>query len=292
MTQRRMSLSSVVTESRPLPDRIVLYGAPSWGKTTFAAHMPKAIFLMTPGEDRLRKLIAEGLCPPTPHFPDTAGTWADVAAAVQELLTQQHDYQTFVLDTANGAERLGQEQVCQSDFRGDWGEYGFASFGKGERITANQLFWPLLQQLDLLRERRRMRIVLLCHAVSRGTKNPDGPDFDKIEPSLSRSAWGYASRWADMILYGAFERSVEKENPKNKLEKAKGKGGKVRLLHVSPSAAFDAKNCHRLPPVIRLGDDPLRAYEHFRAAFPRKEAPPKETPTPEEPTPAETAAVA
>lgn len=269
MTARtRPTLASVVSESKPLPDRIVLYGAPGWGKTSFAARMPKPIVLMTPGEDRLKKLIAEGLVPKTPHFPNVAESWQDVLDAVGELLSQPHDYLTFVLDTANGAERLGQEEVCRADFKGDWGEYGFASFGKGERITANRHWWPLLQQLDKLRERRRMRVVLCCHAGIRSTKNPDGPDYDKIEPALSKPGWGFASKWADMILYGAFETNAEKDNPRNKFEKAKGHGGRVRLLYCSPSAAFDAKNCHRLPAVIRLGDEPLRAFDSFRAAFP------------------------
>lgn len=269
MSKQRLTLDSVVSESKPLPDRIVIYGPPGWGKTSFAAHMPRPIVLMTPGEDRLVKLIEQGLVPKTPFFPRTAESWSDVQDAVNALATQPHEYQTLIVDTANGAERLGQEMVCENDFKGDWGEYGFASFGKGERITANRLWWQLLQRLDDLRESRRMRIVLCCHSSVRSTKNPDGPDYDKIEPSLSKPAWGFTSRWADMILCGSFDVSVGKENPRDKTQRAKGKGGKVRILHTSASAAFDAKNCHRLPSEIDLGDDPYRAFERFKAAFPR-----------------------
>lgn len=264
----KFSLQSVVTESRPLPDRIVVYADPGWGKTTFAARMPKPIILMTPGEDRLAQLIAQGLVPPTPHFPETAQTWDDIVAAVDELIRSPHDFRTFVLDTANGSERLAQESVCDADYGGNWGESGFASFAKGERITADRHWFPFLQQLDDLRAKRRMRIVLLCHAVVRPTKNPDGPDYDKILPSMSKPSWSYTAKWADMILRGALESTAKKENPRNKIEKAKGVGGKVRLLYTSAAASFEAKNCHRLPHCIRLGDDPLRAFDAFRAAFP------------------------
>ena len=79
-----------------------------------------------------------------------------------------------------------------------------------------------------------MRIVLLCHTAIRSTKNPDGPDYDKIVPSLSRYSWEYTMKWADMILRGSLESSAQKENPKNKFERAKGVGGKCPPpLHLS-----------------------------------------------------------
>ena len=264
---RRPSLARVVTSSPVLPDRIILYAPPGWGKTSFAAFLPKPIFLMTPGEDRLKKLIEQKLVPPTAHFPDLAETWADVYNVIAELMNQDHDFKTFVLDTGNGVERLGHEQVCETEFSNDWGENGFNAFGRGEKIAANKLWVPFLSQLDRLRAARGMRIVLVCHAGARSTKNPDGPDYDKIEPALTRSAWAATSKWADMILYGAFDVQAKKES---KIAKAKATGGRARLLHCSPTAAYEAKNCHRLPPTIRLGEDPARAFDAFRAAFPKR----------------------
>jgi hypothetical protein len=263
------SLSRVATRSATLPDRIVLYGPPGWGKTSFAARMPAAIFLMTPGEDRLKKLIAEGLAPETAHFPELAESWHDVLFAVEELLEQPHDYKTFVLDTGNGAEVLAQQDVCLSNFGGDWTEAGFNGFGRGEKITMNRLWTPFLTLLDKLREKRQMRIVLCCHATIRNTKNPEGQDYDKIEPGMSKPGWGVTAKWADMILCGALEVAVKKES---KIAHGKATGGRARLLHTSPTAAVEAKNCHRLPPTIRLGEDPLRAFDAFRAAFPQKPA--------------------
>ena len=265
---RRPSLARVVTSSPVLPDRIVLYAPPGWGKTSFAAFMPKPIFLMTPGEDRLKKLIEQGLVPPTAHFPDLVDSWAGVQEAITELIRQDHDYKTFVLDTGNGVERLGHEQVCESEFGYDWGEAGFNAFGRGEKISTNKLWTPFLADLDHLRERRGMRIVLLCHTGTRSTKNPDGPDYDKVEPALTRGAWSATSKWADMILYGAFDVQAKKES---KIARAKVTGGRVRILHASPTAAYEAKNCHRLPPTIRLGEDPARAFDAFRAAFPKRQ---------------------
>jgi hypothetical protein len=265
---RRPSLACIVTSSPVSPDRIVLYAPPGWGKTSFAAYLPRPIFLMTPGEDRLKKLIEQQLVPPTAHFPDLAETWADVCGAVAELTREDHDFKTLVLDTGNGVERLAHEQVCESEFSNDWGEQGFNAFARGEKISTNKLWIPFLAQLDQLRKQRGMRIVLVCHTGTRSTKNPDGPDYDKVEPALTRLAWAATSKWADMILYGAFDIQAKKES---KIAKAKVTGGRARLLHCSPTAAYEAKNCHRLPPIIRLGEDPSRAFDAFRAAFPKRQ---------------------
>lgn len=263
------TLASAVKQSATLPDRIILYGPPGVGKTSLAAYLPDPIFLMTPGEDRLKKLIANGLVPPTGHFPDLAENWNDVEHVASELTVSEHDYKTFVLDTTNGAERLAQEEHAREKYNGEmsgkWSE-----FSRGERDTANALWPPFLALLDRLRERKRMRIVLLCHSGIVSTKNPEGADYDKIQPTLSKVAWSYTARWADMILYMTPEVKAEKDDPKSKFQKAKGKGGRVRLLHTSATASYEAKNCHGLPATIRLGDDPGRAFAAFRAAFPTK----------------------
>lgn len=228
---------------------------------------------MSPGEDRLLLLIKQGLIGETAHFEDVAQSWGEVLAATRELLTQPHDYATFVIDTGNGIERLAQEEVCAGDFNGDWTESGFNGFGRGEKITANRLWMPFLQLLDQLRERRRMRIVLCCHASVRSVKNPEGQDYDRIEPGLSKPAWGFTAKWADMILAGGIELAVKKDG---KIARAKATGGEVRTLRTSANAACEAKNCHRLPAIIRLGSDPYKAFDLFRAAFP-KAAPQPET---------------
>lgn len=288
-TAGRFTIDSIKRRSASLPDRIVLYGDPGVGKTSFAARMPSPIFLLTPGDDRLKKLIEMGLCPETDHFPDCAQCWDDVKQGIDVLMMEKHDFKTLVIDTGNAIEWFAHEEICANEFDNDWGERGFSGFGRGEKIAADKLWVPLLERLDELRERRRMRIVLLCHKGIVTVRNPEGGDYDKIVPALSKRAWGYTAKWADMILYNALELQIAKDDPKSKIQKNKAKGGRVRLLHCQPTAAYDAKNVHRLPPTIRLGDNPERAYDLFRAAFPQRR--PVNAPKPDEGT-AATPAVA
>lgn len=259
------ALARVATKSKPLPDRIVLYADAKWGKTSFAAQFPRPIFLTTRGEDGLQKLIERGLLGETPHFQDVAHSWGDVELAVHDLIVTDHPYETFVLDTANGAERLAHERVCADEFDNDWSEKGFNGYGRGEKISTNRLWIPFLGLLDHLRERRRMRILLVCHADARTKKNPGGLDYQKTQPALTTTAWKATSKWADMILYGDFETYV-KESP-NKTATAKATGGDSRILYCNPRAHFDAGNRHGLPDEVECGQGPQEAWANFLAAF-------------------------
>ncbi len=229
-----------------------------------------AVQLTTRGEDGLQKLIEAGQLPETHHFADQALSWADVLTAVQGLTDQQHSFKTFVLDTANGAERLAHETACLDQFADDWGEGGFNAFGRGEKISANKHWLPFLAALDRLRQERRLRIVLTAHTIIRTFTPPDGPPYDRIEPALSKLAWSATSKWADMILYGSWDVTTQPvRRERGRVTKAPATGGKLRLLHTAPSPTFDAGNRHGLAPLIKLPDDPQAAFPAFLAAFPK-----------------------
>jgi hypothetical protein len=267
------SISTIVKQSKPLPDRIVIYAPAKWGKTSFVAQFPDPIFLTTRGEDGLQKLIESGQLQPTPHFPCTACSWNDVMLAISTLTVEETPYKTFVLDTANGAEQLGHERTCEKHYQNDWSERGFNSFGAGEKISTRECWQPLLERLDALRESRKMRIVLCCHNDTRNQKNPGGLDYPKSQPALSNTAWKLTSKWADMILFGDFETTVAKEDPKNKISKAKATEGTQRMLYCQPRAYFEAGNRHGLPEEIDCGNSPQEAWANFRAAFVKKVIP-------------------
>ena len=63
-------LARVTRQAKPLPPRIVLYAAEKFGKTSWAAHAWKPIFLLTQGETGLLPLLETGRVPPVDHVPD------------------------------------------------------------------------------------------------------------------------------------------------------------------------------------------------------------------------------
>ena len=87
-----MSLLAKVTNTTPsLPSRVVLYAAEKWGKSSFAAHAPKPVVLMTAGETGLLSLIEARNVPAVDHVPDDFRTWPGLLAAVRALRDDPHE---------------------------------------------------------------------------------------------------------------------------------------------------------------------------------------------------------
>ena len=64
-----------------------------------------------------------------------------------------------------------------------------------------------------------MMIILLAHSVVRTVKNPDGLDYPRWEPSLTKEVEEHLSRWTDAILFGRLDVKAREER------KGRAKGG-------------------------------------------------------------------
>lgn len=252
-------LSTITSEAKAKPSRLLLFAPPKWGKTSWAAYAPDPVFLMTRGEDGLLTLLAGGRVPETPHFEGEALDWATVMDAVQSLAHGRHDRKTFVLDTVNGAARLLMEQVCGEKFEGDW--IAFDAYGRG--LTACEAPWiQFLEALEFLRS--RMSIILLCHSKVKTTKNPSGADYDQHQPEMPDKLVAHANKWADALLYGGWAIEEKKTGTPGK---AKAVGGTARMIQTGGSAAHVTGNRFGLPAVIRGGDDAASMWRAFALAM-------------------------
>lgn len=279
-------LSTVRTDAPRLPARIILHATEKWGKSSWAAFAPGAVFLMSRGENGLLTLIDRGLVPPTPHLPEIK-SWGDAKQAVHALIREAHDFKTAVFDVANGFSRLCEEAVCERDYRSSWFE--FNSYGSGAQTAAAD--WSeFLDVLDELRIKRRMAIILLGHSSIKNFKNPEGPDYDRVVPEMPKPIWSVTHKWADAILYGGYLIQTVKEKDQAK-ENAKVKGGDRRVIHTERSASFDAGNRFDLPSILHCGDDPKLAFGVFAKAMgAAKPASPPAVPAQGNPPPAPPAA--
>ncbi len=238
-----------------------MHAVEGWGKTSLAAKAPKPIFIQSRGETGLETLIQNNLLPETPRFPECA-SWREILEAVDVLIEEDHQFRTVVIDTINGSERLCHEAVCARDFGSDWGERGFASYGKGAEVALAD-WLMLLQKLDKLRDARKMTIFLLAHTKVVTFKNPEGSDFDRYAADLHKTTWAATAKWSDAILFGNFDVVVN-----TRKGDSKGKATiKRRVLYTERSAAFDAKNRMGLPMDIDMGDSASEAWENFAGAL-------------------------
>ena len=261
-----LSIQGITKTVKATPSKSILYAVEGWGKTSFAAQMQDAVFMLTPREDGLIKLIANCQLRETAHFGEVAATWEDVKLGVQSLSLNQHPYRTFVLDVLNGAADLCVKSVTDAKFGGDTVEYN--SWARGRAPTLEE--WnKFIGYLTNLRD-KGMQIMLLCHADVKEFKNPEGENYDKYTPRIPDFMWKPLQEWADMILFGQLETFV-KNSKKERNPQGKGKvlntGAQNRLLYTQRTPVADAKNRHGLPLRVDLGHGPESAWEAFAKAL-------------------------
>lgn len=253
-------LSKVSTSASQLPSRVFLYAREKWGKSSLFAFAPKPIFFMTRGETGLVELIAGGRVPPTAHFAydeSDPPNWETLRAGVRELIREQHDYKTLIIDTANGAEILCQDHVRNTQFKGR--QALFASYGKGNEACRPE-WLALLQDLDELRAKRRMSVVMVAHTTVKKFDDPTQEEgYDKYRPACVDKLWDLTHKWADVICFGHFKAvTFEAEGGKTK-----AKNEVQRVLCFDPSPVWDAGNRYGLTGQLNVSGGAKAAFGAF-----------------------------
>ena len=227
-----------ISKNSPKKPRIVIYGPSGIGKTTFGASAPNPIFIIT--EDGLGDIDV-------PHFP-LAKTYDEVMEALTSLLNDDHDFKTVVLDSIDWLEPLVWEKTCARLKVSSIEEPGY---GRGYVEAASE--WKdILDCLTYLRDVKGMNVIMIAHGAVVKVEDPIHPAYDQNTLKLQKRAAAKVEEWADILGFCGLRTVVatEKEGFNNTRNRAISTG--ERLLHLSPTAGFKAKNRYRLPPIIPL----------------------------------------
>lgn len=229
------------------PDRVLLVGIEGVGKSTFAAAFDTPIFIAA--EDGVRHLEVDSL--------EDAEDYDGVLRALNDLMVEEHDYKTVVIDSLDWVDHLVRDKVMLSQgWSGASGQEKFESYGRGHKFAMS--WWRELHAaIDRLHNMKNMGVVLIAHAKVKNHKNPNGEDWMRYEPILggdqAAQMW---KAWADAVLFATHEVRVDEDN-------RKGKSTGRRVLHTEWSAGFDAKNRYGLPAVMPLD---YASYQKAREA--------------------------
>jgi len=232
-----MNLKEVVKTGQPQkPPRLVIIGEEGVGKSTLTSQMPAPILVTA----------EDGLVGPTftntPNY--TPGSWKECLDFIDTLTTSEHTFKTLAIDTIDWLEPLMVDYVCKRDKKKDIEDYGY---GKGYTIAA--LEWRgFLAKLDMLRNTKKMMIVLNSHCQIKSFANPIGDNYDRYEMRTSKQVSALSREWADAVMFARFATYVEKDDN----GKAKGVGGSERVIQTQECAAWTAKNRYSMPPQIEL----------------------------------------
>lgn len=240
-----MTLMQRIKHGRqPMPPRLIVYGTEGIGKSTFASEAPQPVFVQT--EDGLAEIDCD-------KFP-LATRLEDVQTALLELFSEQHDYQTVVIDSLDWLERLIWDELCR--------QHNVTSIekvdgGYAKGYTHALTHWrQVLDSLNRLRSERGMVVICIAHSKIEKFEDPETSAYDRYSPRLNKHAQALVCEWSDAVLFASRKFRTQTEDAgfgrKRAIAAAVGKGGGERVLRCVGGPTCIAKNRFRLPEELPL----------------------------------------
>lgn len=225
-------MSKIHFGKQPGPRRVVIYGGPGVGKSTWASTAPKPIFV--PTEDGLRDIDCAS-------YP-VAKSYAEWQDNLKDLVNHVDQFQTVVIDSLDWLESLVWKSLCEEDGVETIEQFG-KGYGKGYTAAAAR-FDTVLRGLNWFTS-KGLHVVCICHDIMTKVEDSENPPYDRVGLRLHKASAGKVVEWADEILYFRSKIVVEEGERSNK-----ARGGKVREIICNNRPAILAKNRLRMPDTI------------------------------------------
>ncbi|MEY3203927.1 MAG: hypothetical protein RLZZ21_258 [Planctomycetota bacterium] len=213
--------------------RAVIYGTEGIGKTTLAAAFPEPLFLDT--EDGTSQLDVARVA---------VKSWTQLEGAFHDLIRNAQGFGSVVVDSADWAERLAKNFICQTHNKSSIEDFGY---GKG-MVKVGESISKLLDLADQLIE-KGINVVFVAHAKTVRVSPPDQTDgYDRYELKMEKHSAPIFKEWADLVLFCNYRTTIVEGDDGRK----KAKGGRDRVMYATRSPAFDAKNRYGLPAELPM----------------------------------------
>lgn len=233
-----MTLSLEVKKHKP--PRILIYAVHGIGKSTFGSLAPSPVFLQT--EDGLDTIDC-------PSFP-LAKSFGDVMGYLEELATQDHEFKTLVIDSADWLEPLIWKAVCAERNVNSIEDIGY---GKGYLMALD--FWKqYISAVNYLRDEKDMMIIQTAHAEIKRFENPETDSYDRYNVKLHKRASEILLEHSDIVFFANYYVGTKSEDAGFK-DRKRAIGSGERILYSTERPAATAKNRYGLPDQIPFDKD-------------------------------------
>jgi hypothetical protein len=203
--------------------KVAVAGIEGIGKTTLVAQFPDTVILDT--ENGSSQLDAARV---------RIESWDHLLQAVASLGSDHQGFKTIAIDSADWAESLLVDHLCAVN---KWDSIESAGYGKGYTALAEQ-FGKFLSSCDGLIG-TGLHVVFTAHTTVKRVSPPELTDgYDRYELKLSKQVSPLLREWVDLLLFCTFETNIVEGKDGRK----KATGGKRRVMHTEPCAAWTAKN--------------------------------------------------
>lgn len=254
-----ISLNSLRRKERPKPPIMVLFGTGGVGKTTLAAGSPNPVFLSV--EDGIGALDV-------PHW--AIGSYADVMQAIGTLYSEEHNFQTAVIDSLDWLEAHIAAETCRKN---GWATLEDPGYGKGH-VAALAVWRELIDGIRALRDDKNMAIILIAHHTVKRFDSPETEPYDRFLLKLNDRASNLVIEAADIVAFENYRTSIAKTDVGFSKKVARGVGSGQRVLYLEERPGFVAKNRFALPASVDLPatNDPAALWGAFAQHLPNFEA--------------------
>jgi len=226
MTQLTDTLIQTTT---PSPPKMIVYGQPGVGKTTFAASADAILLDCENGAGAVAGLTR------TPYLQ----SWPQMRKWLVELATSPGKSTSAVaIDTIDWmVQRIAEHVVMDLDVKAPneiTNTLGTAHGGyfKAREIVQNIVYRDLLPMLNAVAD-HGVAIILLAHAANTKMTSPEGYDLRIAGPDLPQWIAPPFIEWADAVLYAS-------------------RDGEERTLRTEATNVILAKNRYSLPSELPL----------------------------------------